>query len=141
MKRILCISIVLTVLLTACSAPTQAPEPTAQLHADYTHGVYELVFSVQQISGSPFEEWDFVYMYNGTQIQNGYQILLPAGVFSFYSVQVNVIERNDPENVYSATFPVAIYSGGSGNTEITATDSNGKTATFRVVCDVVRIDG
>ena len=138
MKRILCISIVLMMLLTACSAPAQQP-PSTELNGGVTYGVYELDFSVERLSGWPFEGWDFVYTYNGEKIQNGHQVLLSVEIFTFYSVQVEVIERDNPKNSFTATFPVAICDGGSGKTEITVTDSNGKTATFKVTCDVTQV--
>lgn len=138
MKRILCTSIVLIMLLTACSAPAQQP-PSTELNGGVTYGVYELDFSVERLSGWPFEGWDFVYTYNGEKIQNGHQVLLSVEIFTFYSVQVEVIERDNPKNSFTATFPVAICDGGSGKTEITVTDSNGKTATFKVTCDVTQV--
>ena len=64
MKRILCTSIVLIMLLTACSAPVQQSSST-ELNGGGTYGVYELDFSVERLSGWPFESWDFVYTYNG----------------------------------------------------------------------------
>ena len=138
MKRILCTSIVLIMLLTACSAPAQQP-PSTELNGGVTYGVYELDFSVERLSGWPFEGWDFVYTYNGEEIQNGHQVLLSVEIFTFYSVQVEVIERDNPKNSFTATFPVAICDGGSGKTEITVTDSNGKTATFKVTCNVTQV--
>lgn len=138
MKRILCTSIVLIMLLTACSAPAQQP-PSTELNGGVTYGVYELDFSVERLSGWPFEGWDFVYTYNGEEIQNGHQVLLSVEIFTFYSVQVEVIERDNPKNSFTATLPVAICDGGSGKTEITVTDSNGKTATFKVTCDVTQV--
>ena len=138
MKRILCTSIVLIMLLTACSAPAQQP-PSTELNGGVTYGVYELDFSVERLSGWPFEGWDFVYTYNGEEIQNGHQVLLSVEIFTFYSVQVEVIERNNPKNSFTATFPVAICDGGSGKAEITVTSSNGKTATFNVTCDVTQV--
>ena len=135
MKRVLCMGMVLMVLLTACSAPAQQ----VPLSGDYAYGVYELDFSVKRLSGWPFEKWDFVYMHDGEEIQSGYQVLQSVGIFSFYSVQVNVIERDDPENAYSDTFSVAICNGGSGQAEITVTGSNGKTATFKVTCNVTQV--
>ena len=138
MKRILCTSIVLIMLLTACSAPAQQP-PSTELNGGVTYGVYELDFSVERLSGWPFEGWDFVYTYNGEEIQNGHQVLLSVEIFTFYSVQVEVIERDNPKNSFTATFPVAICDGGSGKTGITVTDSNGKTATFKVTCDVTQV--
>ena len=138
MKRILCTSIVLIMLLTACSAPAQQP-PSTELNGGVTYSVHGLDFSVERLSGWPFEGWDFVYTYNGEEIQNGHQVLLSVEIFTFYSVQVEVIERDNPKNSFTATFPVAICDGGSGKTEITVTDSNGKTATFKVTCDVTQV--
>ncbi len=139
MKRILCTSIVLIILLAACSAPVQQVPPTTELSGDYTYGVYELDFNVEQLSGWPFEGWDVVYTYNGETIKSGYQVLLSVEVFTFYSVQVEVVERDNPKNSFTASFPVAICDGGSGKTEITVTGSNGKTATFKVPCDVTQV--
>ena len=51
MKRILCTSIVLIMLLTACSAPVQQVLPTTELSGDYTYGVYELDFHIERMSG------------------------------------------------------------------------------------------
>ena len=139
MKRILCTSIVLIILLTACSAPAQLVPPSTELNGNYTYGVYELNFDIERLSGWPFESWDFVYTYNGEKIQNGHQVLLSVEIFTFYSVQVDVIERDNPKNSFTATFPVAICDGGSGKTEITVTGSNGKTATFKVTCEVTQV--
>ena len=139
MKKLLCTSIVLIMLLTACSAPAQQVPPNTELNGNYTYGVYELNFDIERLSGWPFEGWDFVYTYNGEKIQNGHQVLLSVEIFTFYSVQVDVIERDNPKNSFTATFPVAICDGGSGKTEITVTDSNGKSATFKVTCDVTQV--
>ena len=139
MKKILCTSIVLIILLAACSAPVQQVPPTTELSGDYTYGVYELDFHIERLSGWPFESWDFVYTYNGEKIQNGHQVLLSVEIFTFYSVQVEVIERDNPKNTFTATFPVAICDGGSGKTEITVTDSNGKGTTYKVTCDVTQV--
>ena len=139
MKRILCTSIVLIMLLTACSAPAQPVPPNTEPSGSYTYGVYELNFDVERLSGWPFEGWDVVYTYNGEKIQNGHQVLLSVELFTFYSVQVEVIERDNPENSFTATFPVAICNGGSGKTEMTVTDSNGKSATFKVTCKVTQV--
>ena len=124
MKRILCTSIVLIMLLTGCFVPAQQVPPTTELGGDYTYGVYELDFSVERLSGWPCESWDVVYTYNDEKIESGHQVLLSVEVFTFYSVRVEMIERDNPENSFTATFPVAICDGGSGKTEITVTDSN-----------------
>ena len=62
MKRILCISIVLVMLLTACSAPAQQTPPSTEPNGSYTYGVYELDFNIERLSGWPFESWDVVYL-------------------------------------------------------------------------------
>ena len=133
MKRIICTGMTLLLLLTGCMAPTL--EPTES----FTHGVYEFTFSVEQIAGEPTDKWDFVYTYNGEPITSGHQILFSLEVFTFHFIQVDVIEKSVPSNKYSATFRVAICDGGSGKTEITVTDSSGRTASFRIVCAVVQI--
>ena len=139
MKRILCTSIALLLLLTACSAPAQQVLPSTELSGDYTYGIYELNFDIERLSGWPFESWDFVYTYNGEKIQNGHQVLLSVEIFIFYSVRVDVIERDNPKNSFAVTIPVAICDGGFGKTEITVTGSNGKTTTFKVTCDVTQV--
>ena len=139
MKKILCTSIVLIILLAACSAPVQQVPPTTELSGDYTYGVYELDFHIERLSGWPFESWDVVYTYNDEVIESGHQVLLSVEVFTFYSVRVEMIERDNRENSFTATFPVAISDGGSGKTEITVTGSNGKTATFKVTCNVTQV--
>ena len=139
MKRILCTSIALLLLLTACSAPVQQMPTNAEPDGDYDYGVYELDFDVERLSGWPFEGWDVVYTYNDEVIESGYQALLSVEVFTFYSVRVEMIERDNPKNTFTATFPVAVCDGGSGKTELTVTGSNGKTATFKVTCNVTQV--
>ena len=139
MKRILYISIVLVMLLTACSAPAQQMPPSTEPSGNYKYGVYELEFNVERLSGWPFEGWDLVYTHIGEEIQNGHQVLLSVEVFTFYSVQVEMIERDNPKNSFTATFPVALCDGGSGKTEIRVTGSNGKTAIFKVTCHVTQV--
>ena len=141
MKRILCASIVLIMLLTACSAPVQQVPPSTESNGNYTYGVYELDFDVEWLSGWPFGGWDVVCTYDGEVIESGYQVLLSVEVFTFCSVQVEMIERNNPDNTFRAALRVAICHGGSGKTEITVTDSNGKTAAFKVTCNVTRVGG
>lgn len=139
MKRVLYTSTALLVLLTACSTPVQQVPPSTELGGNYTYGVYEFTFSVESQSGRPFECWDFIYTYNGEEIQSGHQILFSLELFSFQSIQVDVIEKDNPKNSFSATFPVATCDGGAGETEITVTDSSGKTATFKVTCQVTQV--
>lgn len=135
MKRILFINMVLLLLLTVCSAPMQ----TAAMNEEPTYGIYEFTFSVDRLSGWPFEKWDFVYTYKDEEIQSGYQLLYPLELFTFHIVQVDVIERGNPGNSYRTTLSVAICDGGSGKTEIIVTDSDGKTATFKIICNVTQV--
>ena len=135
MKRIICASLSLLMLLTGCTAPAPTPLPTES----FTYGIYEFAFAVEQLSSEPTDAWDFVYTYNGETITTGHQIRFSLGIFTFHSIQVDVIEKAAPGNTYSATFPVAISRGGTGKTEITVTNADGKTATFKITCQVTRI--
>lgn len=135
MKKIICASIALLLLLSGCAAPSPTPLPTEP----FTHGIYEFSFSVEQLSGEATDQWEFVYTYNGETITNGHQILFSLEIFTFHSIQVEIIEKGAPSNTYSATFPVAICAGGSGKTEITVTDTTGTPATFKIACQVTQI--
>ena len=135
MKRIICASLSLLLLLTGCTTPAPTPLPTES----FTYGIYEFTFAVEQLSRELTDAWDFVYTYNDETITNGHRIRFPLGIFSFHSIQVDVIEKADPGNTYSATFPVAICRGGSGKTEITVTNADGTTATFKITCQVTQI--
>ena len=135
MKRIICASLSLLMLLTGCTAPAPDPLPTES----FTYGIYEFAFAVEQLSGEPTDAWDFVYTYNGETITTGHQIRFSLGIFTFHSMQVDIIEKAAPGNIYSATFPVAICNGGSGKTEITVADSTGTTATFKISCQVTQV--
>ncbi len=136
MKKIICAAIALLLLLTGCTAPSPTPMPTES----FTYGIYEFSFSVEQIAGEPTDKWDFVYTYNGETIASGHQILFSLEIFTFHSVQVDMIEKGSSNNTYSATFPVAICNGGSGKTEITVIDTNGQTATFKISCWITQVD-
>ena len=135
MKRIICASLSLFLLLTGCTAPAPDSLPTES----FTYGIYEFAFTVEQLSGEPTDAWDFVYTYNGETITTGHQIRFSLGIFTFHSIRVDVIEKAAPSNTYSATFPVAICRGGTGKTEITVTNADGKTATFKITCQVTQI--
>ena len=135
MKRIICASLALLLLLMGCTVPAPTPLPTES----FTYGIYEFAFAVEQLSGEPTDAWDFVYTYNGETITTGHQIRFSLEIFTFHSMQVDIIEKAAPGNTYSATFPVAICRGGSGKTEITVTNADGKTATFKITCQVTQI--
>ena len=135
MKKFFCAGIALLLILSGCTAPSPTPLPTES----FTHGIYEFTFSVEQLSGEATDQWEFVYTYNGETITSGHQILFSLEIFTFHSIQVDVIEKASPSNTYSATFPVAICHGGTGKTEITVTNADGKTATFKISCQVTQI--
>lgn len=131
MKKIGCITMVMLLLLTGCTPP----EPTES----FTQGIYQFTFAVEQISGEPTDEWEFVYTYNGETITTGHQILFSLEIFTFHSMQVAIIEKEAPANTYSAEFPVAICAGGSGKAEVTVTSVDGKIATFKITCRVTQV--
>ena len=135
MKKLICAGIALLLLLSGCTAPSPTPLPTES----FSQGIYEFSFSVESLSGENADQWEFVYTYNGETIASGHQVLFSLEIFTFLSIQVDVIEKDAPSNIYSATFPVAICNGGSGKTEITVTGTDGKTATFKIICQVAQV--
>lgn len=135
MKKTICVGIALFLILSGCAAPSPTPLPTES----FTQGIYEFTISVEQLSGEATDQWEFVYTYNGETIISGHQIPFSLEIFTFHSIQVDVIEKGSPSNKYSAIFPVAICNGGSGKTEITVTDTAGTTATFKISCQVTQI--
>lgn len=135
MKRIVCAGIVLLLILSGCTVPSPTPLPTES----FTHGIYEFTISIEQLSGEPTDAWDFVYTYNGETITNGHQIRFSLELFTFHSIQVEVIEKGAPSNIYCATFPVAICNGGSGKAEVSVTGVDGKCATFKISCRVTQV--
>ena len=138
MKRIFLVGIILILFLSACSAPAQ--QPKTQQSGTSAYGVYRLDFSVESLSGGNSADWDVRYTYNDEIIKNGHHLRQPLDVFAFQSVRVQIAERNHPENTFSTAFPIAVCNGGSGNTRITVTDSNGNIATFGVTCNVLQVD-
>ena len=134
MKKIFCAGIAWLLMLSGCTAPSPTPLPTES----FTQGIYEFSFSVEQLSGEATDQWEFVYTYNGETITTGHQIRFSLGIFTFHSMQVDIIEKAAPGNTYSSTFPVAICHGGTGKTEITVTNADGKTATFKISCQVTQ---
>ncbi len=125
----------LLLMLMGCAAPTINPKPTVS----FKYGVYEFRFSVEQLSGEDTDQWEFVYTYDGETIDNGHQLLYSLELFTFYYIQVEVIEKDTPSNTYRARFPVAICDGGSGKTEITVTGADGKSTTFKIICQLTQI--
>ena len=139
MKRVICVVLALLLLLAGCSSPKPAPTPISELEGTHTQDIFELTFSVEQVSGEPIRNWDFIYSHNDEIITSGHQTLLSVEVFTFYAVQVTVAEDGNPNNVCTASMPVALCDGGSGKAEITVTASNGKVSTFKVICTVKHV--
>ena len=137
MRRILCATIAILLLLTACTA--SEPKASTELTGHYTQGIYELRLSVEWISGWPFGRWSFSYSCKGETITNGYQILVPLDLFTYYAIQIEVTEKNNLANTYSSTFPVPILDGGFGKNQVTVTGSDGRTATFKITCNVTQV--
>ena len=125
----------LLLLLTGCTTQIPTSMPTES----FTQSIYEFTFAVEQTAGEPTDAWEFDYTYNGGTITSGHQILFSLEIFTFHSMQVDIIEKTELDNKYSATFPVAICAGGSGKTEVTVIDAAGKTATFKITCQVTQI--
>lgn len=139
MKRFICIVVALLLLFAGCSSPEPTPTLSPEPGETYTQDIFELTFSVERVSGGSSRNWDFIYSHNDEIITSGHQTLLSVEVFTFYAVQVTVAEDGNPNNVYTASMPVALCDGGSGKTEITVTASNGKVSTFKVVCTVKHV--
>ena len=135
MRKIVCATIALLLLLSGCTTQTPTLMPTES----YTQGIYAFSFTVEQTAGEPTDAWEFVYTYNGETITSGHQILFSLEIFTFHSIQVEITEKAAPNNTFSATFPVAICAVGSGKTEVMVTDSVGKTAVFKITCQVTQI--
>ena len=135
MRKIVCTSMALLLFLTSCTAPMPSTGPTES----FTQGIYEFSFSVEQISGEPTDEWEFIYTYQGETISSGHRILFSLELFTFHSVQVDVVKKGTLNNKYSATFPVAICNGGTGKVNVTVTESDEKMATFLIVCQVTQV--
>ena len=139
MKRVMCVVVALLLLLAGCSSPEPTPTLLPEPEGSYTQDIFELTFSVERVSGGSSRNWDFIYSHNDEIITSGHQTLLSVEVFTFYAVQVTVAEDGNPNNVYTASMPVALCDGGSGKAEITVTASNGKVSTFKVICTVKHV--
>ena len=138
MKKIILIIAALTVVIVACTIELpEAPEPSepAQTEA-FDYGIYELSFTEEAVSGDGTDQWEFIYSYNGETIDSDYQITYSLEQFTFYYIQVEVIEKGTPSNTYTAKFPVAICEVGFGKTEITVTSADGNSATFGIRCQL-----
>lgn len=122
-------------MLTGCVEPMTDPKPTES----FKYGIYEFNFSEEQISGTPTDDWEFVYSYDGETIASGHQIAYSLELFTFYRIQVVAMQKSNPDYTYSATFPVAICDGGYGKTELAVTDINGKSVILTISCYLVQV--
>ena len=138
MKQSVCIVCLLTLFLSACSVPE--PAPTIP-EGNYTCGIYQLTFKTKKISidcvGS---DWSFTYTHNGQTIKSGYTITQSLEVFTFQSIGVEVRENDKIDDVGTSTLVVAICEGGSGKTEVTVIETDGRykgnTAVWEISCEV-----
>ena len=135
MKKIILIIAALTVVIVACTIELPEPSEPAQTE-DFDYGIYELSFTEEAVSGDGTDQWEFIYSYNGETIDSDYQITYSLEQFTFYYIQVEVIEKGTPSNTYTAKFPVAICEVGFGKTEITVTSADGNSATFGIRCQL-----
>lgn len=124
-KKVISLLIALLLLLSICNTEAK----------DYTYGIYRFTF---RVSGGITWGWDFAYTYQGEQISSGHRILFSLELFTFHTVQVTVTEKADPTNSYTAEFRAAICDGG-GHTDITVTNSKGKTTTFQITCKLKQV--
>ena len=138
MKKIIWIIAVMLVALVVCTIELpEAPEPSEPAQTeDFDYGIYELSFTEEAVSGDGADQWEFIYSYNGEAISNGYQITYSLELFTFYYIQVEIVEKGALSNRYTSRFPVAICDVGFGKTEITVTDTNGKMVTIEIKCQV-----
>lgn len=138
MKRTIGIVCLLALLLSACTAPEQAPTIP---EGDYTYGIYELTFTEKKISNNCVgNDWSFTYTHNDETIKSGYTITQSLEIFSFQSIGVEIREKDKIDDVGTGTLTVAICEVGSGKTEITVTENagafKGNTAVWEISCEV-----
>ena len=138
MKKVIWVIVALMVAFGVCAIELpEAPELSVPAQTeDYDYGIYELSFTEEAVSGGSTGQWEFIYSYNGEIIDNGYQITYSLELFTFYYIQVEVIEKGTPSNRYTTKFPVAICEVGFGETEITVTSADGNSATFSIRCQL-----
>ena len=138
MKKTIWIIAVMLVALVVCTIELpEAPEPSEPARTeDFDYGIYELSFTEEAVSGDGTDQWEFIYSYNGETIDSDYQITYSLEQFTFYYIQVEVIEKGTPSNTYTAKFPVAICEIGFGKTEITVTSADGNSTVFRIKCQL-----
>lgn len=138
MKKLLCVLSVLVLLLSGCREPQKLPPLSADLQGYGEYAVYTFKISERRLSGLPNNNWTFRYTYEGNTIENGYRFLYPLELFSFGFITVEIVDKDNPENVFTADLVVGICDGGVGQFEVTVTDTKGREVTYRISCKVVR---
>ncbi len=138
MKRTVCIVCLLALLLSACSVEEQTPTIPG---GDYNYGIYQLTFTEKKISNNFVgNDWSFTYTHNGQVIKSGYTITQSLEIFTFQSIGVEVREKDKIDDVGTGTLAVAICEVGSGKTEVTVTETDGRfkgnTAVWEIFCKV-----
>jgi len=138
MKRLVCFICLLGLLLSACSFEEHAE---AIPEENYDYGIYQLTFKEKNISNdSVGNDWLFTYTYNSKPIKSGYRVTQSLDEFSFQSIDVEVREKDKIDDVGIGTLKVAICGVGSGKTEVTVTETDGRfkgnAAVWEISCEV-----
>ncbi|MBR7121983.1 MAG: hypothetical protein IKC95_00780 [Oscillospiraceae bacterium] len=124
MKRTVCVVCLLALFLSACPVGKQT---TTIPEGDYDYGIYQLTFKTKKISNDHVgNDWSFTYTHNGQTIKSGYTITQSLEIFTFQSIGVEVRENDEIDGVGTGTLTVAICEVGSGKTEITVTETDGR---------------
>ena len=138
MKRFICLFCLLALFSSACSVQEQPPTIP---DGNYRYGIYELTFKEKKISNDFVgNDWSFTYTHNEKIIQSGYRITESLEILSIERIGVEIRERDKIDDIGTGTLSVAICEIGSGKTNITVTETNGKfkgnTAVWEVSCEV-----
>ena len=141
MKRTVFAVFLLALILSACLVGKQTP---AFPEDDYDYGIYQLTFKTKKISNDHVgNDWSFTYTHNGQTIKSGYTITQSLEIFTFQSIGVEVRENDKIDDIGTGTLTVAICEVGSGKTEITVTETDGRhkgnTAVWEVSCEVALV--
>ena len=142
MKRIICITCLLALLLCACSATTQTPSTPKR---NYHYGIYELTFTEKLLSNDHVgNDWSFTYTHNGKVIENGYRVSEAFDLLGIERIGVKIREEDNIDDVGTGNLSVMICEGGSGKTKVTVTETDGRytgnTAVWEISCKVKLVD-
>ena len=142
MKQLVCLACLLVLLLSACAVKEQIPTIP---EGNYSYGIYELTFKEKMLSNDFVgNDWSFTYTHNGQVIKSGYKITQSLEIFAFQSIDVVIRENDNIDDVGTGTLTVAICEVGSGKTQISVTETNGRykgnTAVWEIACEVKLAD-